>query len=55
MAAWTLPMSTRVPTMSNAFVLRAMTADGLPLYIGEHGPTIERANAIEFEARSRSD
>jgi hypothetical protein len=32
------------------FILRARTADGLPLYFGEAGPTITRSAAIEFNA-----
>jgi hypothetical protein len=35
---------------SGRFILRAVTADVLPLYIGEAGPTISRASAIEYGA-----
>ena len=30
--------------------MMAMTADGVPLYFGHAGPTIEHANAIEYAA-----
>ena len=35
---------------SGRYVLRSTTADGLPLYFGEAGPTIARENAIEYPA-----
>ena len=30
------------------FVLRSTTANGVALYFGEAGPTIARANAVEY-------
>jgi hypothetical protein len=40
----------RFPCVDLAYVLRSLTADGLPLWFDEDGPTIQRDKAFESSA-----
>lgn len=45
-----IPGAVELLSAAPRYVLRSRTADGVPLYFGERGPTVAREGAIEFGA-----
>jgi hypothetical protein len=45
-----LPGAVQLLSAAPTYVLRSRTADGVPLYFGELGPTVAREDAIEYSA-----